>query len=142
MWELVIGMSMRTPTTKKEELRIPTDPTRELVGMTNGGGLVRAPLGALPRMGAAHLEDLGVLQALPTTLPQGTLPAGLLTEEADGEAGAPPAADLQAVEAAAEVEEEAEVEVGILTVGSHLLSMMTTDQVTTANLTNVLTTKP
>ena len=120
---------MRPPTTTEEEHQIPTDSTRELVEMTDEGGLTRVPLGAPPPEGAAHLEDQGVLQVLHTTLPQATLLVGLHSEVAEGEAGAPPA-DLR-VEEAAEAEEE-EVEVEILMVGSHLPSTMTTDQVTPA----------
>ena len=120
-------MTMRPPTTTEEEHQIPTDSTRELVEMTDEGGLVRVPLGA-PE-GAAHLEDQGVLQVLHMTLPQATLLVGLHLVEAEGEAGAPPA-DLRVEEVAEAVEEEVEVE--ILMVGSHLPSTMTTDQVTPA----------
>ena len=131
-------MTMRPPTTEEEEHRIPTDSTRELVEMTDEGGLIRVPLGALPPEGAAHLEDQGVLQVLHTTLLQTTLLVGLHLVEAEGEAGAPPA-DLRVEEAAEAVEEEVEVE--ILMVGSHLPSTMTTDQVTPAYPTTVLPTK-
>ena len=132
-------MTMRPPTTTEEEHQIPTDSTRELVEMTDEGGLVRVPLGALPPEGAAHLEDQGVLQVLHTTLLQTTLLVGLHLVEAEGEAGAPPA-DLR-VEEAAEVEVEEEAEVEILMVGSHLPPTMTTDQVTPAYPTTVLPTK-
>ena len=106
--------------------------------MTDEGGLTRAPLGAPPPEGAAHLEDQGVLQVLHTTLPQATLLVGLHLVEVEGEAGAPPA-DLRVEEVAEAVEEEVEVE--ILMVGSHLPSTMTTDQVTPAYPTTVLPTE-